>query len=280
MKFIYSLIRDSITLDFRTLLIKEWSLYKKIVFLFTKYRLLIKHFFRGFKLSEDFVYFNRKKIFYDSKYGLAGYQRINCSHRKFIKDIADINDANVIIDVGANVGFFSMLCRELFPKAKIYSFEPVPKTFSCIEKNFKDDKNTEVFNLAVSDHSGSGKMTFSEKNSAVSTLREDGNVDVEIITLDYFLKDKKLDKVDILKIDTEGFENFVLKGAENTLKKVKYIIMEVTIENNKNYTISSLFKLLSSENFDFQILGYRNFSNKGEGSVSTMDVILKNTTTN
>jgi len=280
MKFILSLITDSITLDFRTLLIKEWYLRKKIVFILTKYCLLIKHFFKKFKLGEDFVYFDGKKIFYDSKYGLAGYQGIICRHRRLIKDIADVKSAKVIVDVGANVGFFSMLCRELYPKASIYAFEPIPKTFSCLENNFKDDKNTEVFNLALSDNRGSGKMTFSEENSAVSSLSDKGNVGVEITTLDYFLKDKKLDMVDILKIDTEGFENFVLKGAENTLKKVKYIIMEVTIENNKNYTISSLFKLLSSENFDFQILGYRNFSNKGEGSVSTMDVILKNTTTN
>ena len=56
--------------------------------------------------------------------------------------------------------------------------------------------------------------------------------------------------------------------------------MEVTVENNKNYTISSLFKLLSSDNFDFQILGYRNFSNKGEGSLSIMDVILENVSLN
>jgi len=280
MKFILSLITDSITLDFRTLLIKEWSLRKKIVFIFTKYSLLIKHFFKKFKLGEDFVYFDGKKIFYDSKYGLAGYQRINCSHRKFIKDIADIKDAEVILDIGANVGFFSMLCRELYPKSKIYAFEPVPKTFSCLEKNFKDDKNTEVFNLALSDYRGTGKMTFSEENSAVSSLSEEGSVDVEITTLDYFLKDKKVDRVDILKIDTEGFENFVLKGGQESLKKVKYIIMEVTIENNKNYTISSLFKLLSSENFDFQILGYRNFSNKGEGSLSIMDVILENVSLN
>jgi len=276
MRFILSLITDSITLDFRTLLIKEWSLYKKIVFISTKYRLLIKHFFKKFKLGEDFVYFDRNKIFYDSKYGLAGYQRINCSHRKLIRDIAGIRDAKVILDVGANVGYFSMLGRELYPKAKIYAFEPVPKTFSCLEKNFKEDKNVKVFNLALSDHTGSGKMSFNEENSAVSSLNDEGNVDVEITTLDYFLKDKKVDKVDILKIDTEGFENFVLKGAEDILKNVKYILMEVTIENNKNYTISSLFKLLSSENFDFQILGFRNFSNKGEGRVDIMDVILEN----
>lgn len=276
MKFILSLITDSITLDFRTLLIKEWSLRKKISFVFTKYALLIKHFFQKFELSEDFVYFDEKKIFYDSRYGLAEYQGIVCRHRRLIKDMADVKSAKVVVDVGANVGFFSMLCRELYPKASIYAFEPIPKTFSCLKKNFKDDKNTEVFNLALSDHRGSGKMTFSEDNSAVSSLSEEGSVDVEITTLDYFLKDKKVDRVDILKIDTEGFENFVLKGGQESLKKVKYIIMEVTIENNKNYTISSLFKLLSSENFDFQILGYRNFSNKGEGPVSIMDVILEN----
>ncbi len=276
MKFIYSLIRDSITLDFRVLLIKEWSLRKKIVFILTKYFLLIKHFFKKFKLGEDFVYFDGRKVFYDSKYGLAGYQRINCSHRKLIKDIGNIKDAELILDIGANVGFFSKLCRELFPKAKIYAFEPVPKTFSCLESNFKDDKNTEVFNLALSDHLGSGKMTFSEESSAVSSLSEKGNVDVEITTLDYFVKDKNLDKVDILKVDTEGFESFVLEGAKNTLSKVKYIIMEVTLENNKNYTVSSLFKLLSSGNFDFQILGYRNFSNKSEGKTDALDVLLEN----
>jgi len=229
-----------------------------------------------FRLGDDFVYFDGKKIFYDSRYGLAGYQRVNCSHRKLIKDIADIKDAKVIIDVGANVGFFSMLCRELYSKSKIYAFEPVSKTFSCLEKNFKDDKNTEVINTALSDHQGSGKMTFREENSAVSSLSKEGNVDVEITTLDYFLKDNNINRVDILKIDTESFENYVLKGAEDTLKKVKYILMEVTIANNKNYTISSLFKLLSSENFNFQILGYRNFSNRGEGPVSIMDVILEN----
>lgn len=276
MRFILSLIKDSITLDFRTLLIKEWSLYKKIVFILTKYKLLIKHFFRKFELGEDFVHFEGKKIFYDSKYGLAGYQGISCRHRKLLKNIANIQNAEVILDVGANVGFFSMLCRELYPDSKIYAFEPVPKTFSCLEKNFKDDDKTKIFNLALSDYTGKGKMNFNEENSLISSLSNDGNVDVEITTLDYFCKDKKINKIDILKIDTEGFEDFVLKGAQNTLSKVKYIIMEITIENNKNYTVSSLFKLLSAENFDFQILGFRNFNNRGEGAVSIMDVILEN----
>jgi len=52
--------------------------------------------------------------------------------------------------------------------------------------------------------------------------------------------------------------------------------MEVTIKDNDNYTISSLFKLLSTEKYDFQIIGFRNFTNSGEGVISVMDVLLKN----
>ncbi len=276
MKFIFSLISDSITLDFRTLLIKEWSFRRKITFILTKYGLLIKHFFNKFNLGEDFVHFDGKKIFYDSRYGLAGYQGINCSHRKLIEDFADIKDAKVILDIGANVGFFSMLCRELYPKAKIYSFEPVPKTFSCLEKNFEEDKNTEVFNYAVGDKEGTLKMSFDKGNTAVSKVNEKGEIEVRSVMLDSFCKERNIESIDILKIDTETYENFVLSGAKDILKKVRYILMEVTVENNKNYTISSLFKILSTDDYDFQILGFRNFSGNKECTINVMDVLLKN----
>ena len=140
MKFILSLIKDSITLDFRTLLIKQQSLSKKIVFILTKYRLLIKHFYKKFKLDEDFVYFDGKKIFYDSKYGLAGYQRINCSHRKLIKDIACIKDAKVILDIGANVGFFQCCVENCTLKLRFILLNLFPKPFPVQRRILKMTK--------------------------------------------------------------------------------------------------------------------------------------------
>lgn len=276
MKFIFSLIKDSITLDFRTLKIKEWSFSKKFTFILTKYKLLIKHFFKKFKLGEDFVYFEGKKIFYDSKYGLAGYQRINCSHRKLIKDVANIENVQVILDVGANVGFFSMLCRELYPDSKIYAFEPVPKTFTCLKKNFKDDRSIVVNNVAILDSVGKAKMDFEDQNPAGASIKVDGAVEVSVNTLDSYCDNNKIKYIDILKIDVETSETFVLQGAQKILSITKYIYIEILIENNRNFTISQLFKLLYSEKFNFQILGIRNFTDSGEGSVWGMDVILKN----
>lgn len=276
MRFILSLLKDSLVLDFKTLGIKEWSLKNKFVFILKKNFLVIKHFIKKFNLGKDYINFNHRKIFYNSKYGLAGYQAIYCRERRLLRDIAKINKAKTVLDVGANVGYFSMLCRELYPKSKIYAFEPIPKTFDCLKKNFEKDMNTEVFNLAVGNKEGVLKMSFNEENSAVSTVDDKGDIKVKSVTLDSFCKERNIDSIDILKIDTETFESYVLSGARSILKGVKYILMEVTIENNKNYTISSLFKLLSTSDYNFQILGFRNFSNKGDGRIDVMDVILEN----
>jgi len=275
MNFILSLIRDSTTLDIRTFFIKDWSLSKKIKFLDKKYFLIIKHLFKEFELGKDSVVFAEKKIFYDSKYGLAGYQGILCRQRNLLIKIGKVSNASCIIDVGANVGFFSMLCRDLYPKSIIYSFEPIPNTFECLRKNFKGDKNTKVFNLALGDFPGEMKMSFDKDNSATSKIDDQGDISVKVDTLDNFRLKENIKSIDILKIDTETFENYVLLGAQNILNKVKYILMEVTIKDNDNYTISSLFKLLSTEKYDFQIIGFRNFTNSGEGVISVMDVLLR-----
>jgi FkbM family methyltransferase len=136
--------------------------------------------------------------------------------------------------------FFSKLCRDLFPKSKIFAFEPIPKIFQCLKNNFRDDKNTKVFNLAISDFNGSTKMDFNEQNSALSRISVDGNVDVNVKTLDSVVKENSIDHIDILKIDTETFEAHVLRGGSDSLSKTKYLFIEITMEDNDNYTISSL----------------------------------------
>jgi FkbM family methyltransferase len=272
----YSLIRDSISLDIRTVLIKEWSLKKKIIFLIKKYFLLVKHIFKKFKLGEDFIVFDENKIYYNSRFGLAGYQRTICSHGDMLRKYVKGNKADVVFDIGANVGYFSMLCKERYPDAEIYSFEPIDQTFNCLIKNFENDRNIHPFKLGIMDFNGKSKMNFDEQESATASINEEGDYEIEVIKLDDFCENHKIKKIDILKIDTEKFENFVLAGAQNILKNVHYIILEVTIENNENYTISSLFKLLCNKEFNFQMLGFRNFSNKSEGEAYALDVIFEN----
>jgi len=276
MKFILSLISDSITLDFITFLIKEWSPGKKIEFLFKKYLLIVKHFFKKFKLGKDFVYFCGDKVYYNSKYGLAGYQRTFCSHGDMLRNYVSSKEPKVIFDVGANVGYFSQLCRDFYPASEIYAFEPIPQTFDCLNKNLKDDDKNNLYNLGLMNFKGKSKMDFREQDSALSSMSSDGNTDVEITTLDIFCEEKGISKIDILKIDTETFENFVLEGASEVLSNVKYLVIEVTVEDNENYTVSSLFKLLSGQGFNFQLLWFRSFSAKAEGKAGAFDVLLEN----
>ena len=276
MKNMFWFVKQSIVLDLKFIKVSDWTFSKKMNFFILKYFLIFKHFFKKFELGKNFCKFGRKKIFYDSKYGIAGYQSLLCRHQNLIK-IAKISDAKTIIDIGANVGFFSKLCRDLFPDSKIYSIEPIPQTFYCLERNFKGDSLTKVFNLAISDFNGRSKMSFNEQDSAVSQFSDKGRVSVEVSKLDNFIEKNKIDKVDILKIDTETFEAHVLRGGSKTLEKTKYLFIEITMEeDNRNYTLSSLLKLLFSDNYNFQLVGFRNYADVSEGEMPIMDALFEN----
>jgi FkbM family methyltransferase len=238
--------------------------------------LICKYFIKKFKLGEDFCYFDNEKIYYDSRFGLAGYQRILSTHQYLI-ELAKIHNVTTVVDIGANVGFFSKLCRDIFPESKIFSFEPIPKTFKCLENNFKNDANTKVFSLAISDFNGEARMNFNEQDSAISQITDEGNIKILVRKLDDVVKENNIKSIDILKIDTETFEAHVLRGGSNSLNKTKYLFMEITMEeDNHNYTISSLLKLLSTESYDFQLVAFRNYSDVGEGCVPIMDALFVN----
>lgn len=270
------LVRKSLELDYKFFKVSGWKISKKLDFIVLKYFIIVKHLLKKFELGSDRVYFSKEKIYYDSKFGLAGYQSVLSRHQKMMQ-IARIENVQCVIDIGANVGFFSKLCRELYPQSAIYSFEPVSRIFECLALNFKNDVGTKCFELGMSDFCGSAKMKFDEGNSAVSMIDEKGDKDVKVVRLDDFISENKISSVDILKIDTETFEAHVLRGGANTLSKVKYIFLEITVENNGNYTFSSIMKLLCSKEFDFQLVAFRNYADKGEGEMPIMDILLKNT---
>jgi len=275
MKKMFWFIKQSIILDIKFLRVSRWGFLKKSNFLILKYFLIFKHLLKKFELGKDFCWFNNKKIYYDSRFGIAGYQSILSRHQNLIK-LAGIRNPGTIIDIGANVGFFSKLCRDLFPKSKVFSFEPIPKIFQCLKNNFKDDMNTKVFNLAISDFNGEAKMSFNEQDSAISQITDKGSVGVNVRRLDNVVRENNIDCIDILKIDTETFEAHVLKGGSDSLSKTKYLFIEITMEDNDNYTISSLLKLLSTENYDFQLVGFRNYNDTDEGLMPIMDSLFVN----
>ena len=148
------------------------------------------------------------------------------------------------VDVGAHKGEFLSYILTLNYK-KIYCFEPQKKIFKILYKNFKNKKNIKLFNLGLA-HKNSKIIFYENKLTSTSTFSRSKNTPFSKIKnfilnsknlyIDkYSINTRTLDEVFInkniynifLKIDVEGFELNVLKGAKKTLsKKVKYILIE------------------------------------------------------
>lgn len=281
----YWFIQKSIILDISFLRICSWSFENKMIFLFKKYYEISKYILRlkKFKLGNSYISLFGKKIFYDTQLGLAGYQSILTRHNHLLK-IAEIRNVKHVIDVGANVGFFSLLVRELFPKSIIYAIEPANQTYVALQLNFRNDKNIKLIKTAISNKKGHADLFFDPKLSAISSLKQEKDKiknsqvveRVETITLDSLLTSRKIPVVDILKIDVESFEKQVLQGAKETLRKTRYLFLEITIEGNSNYTFSEINSLLFSKDFNFQLVGFRNYADVGEGKLPLGDFLYKN----
>jgi FkbM family methyltransferase len=132
-----------------------------------------------------------------------------------------INKYENFIDIGAHLGFFTSLVAS--HKKKVFSFEPNPYCFEKIKKN----KYIKKYNIGLGDKNDSkilniinqpfvGGSTFSKAKSKIFC-----KVKSKIITLDQFSKKHKLQKKTLIKIDCESFENNVLKGGINYIKKYK-----------------------------------------------------------
>ena len=169
----------------------------------------------------------------------------------YINDyLSNKKDHGVIFDIGANVGIFSLDFGLKHKNFDYYLFEPVPTTYSMLLKNaelnmggnVKD--NYKPFNIGMSDESGSFDFYVPASNEAASLVANEdsfyrkradengfynGCDDIEKVlckveTVDGFVEAHGIKRLDFIKIDVEGNEKNVLKGAEESLKKYKPLV--------------------------------------------------------
>lgn len=193
--------------------------------------------------------------------------------KKFINKIN--KDLLFCIDIGANVGSYTeLLLSET--KAQIISFEPLPQAFNDLKKI--EEKNLDrlkVFNYAVGENNEFLELNYSNDKSEKASFTKDldklsfyefeknKKVKSEIITLDYFFNKNPYlfpKNIDLIKIDTEGFELEVIKGAKETIKKKlpKYIQIEFNWHQLfKGQTLYKFSEFLKDYEL-FQILPYGN----------------------
>ena len=151
----------------------------------------------------------------------------------------------LIADVGGGTATTASLFSKHFPNQDIYVFEPIKTNFQEIQKAAARTNRWQLVNKAVGSQVGTTEINISERITASSLLEMDSNIGgvygdllktqrketIEITTLDATLPSNK--PVDILKMDVQGFEMEVLKGAEKTLLRTKIIVLE--INNHDGY---------------------------------------------
>ena len=197
---------------------------------------------------------------------------------KFIKN-KNLNNIKIFFDVGGHKGESINFFLKDLNIENIYSFEASPVNFIHLKKKLpyflKKFSKTRIFieNIALGSEnkktklkqfSESSSSTFSEINENSSYFKKKykflnkkkkGNffydIEMTVVPLADYLLRKKLDKIDFLKIDTEGYELEVLKGLREKIKKVKIIFFEHHYDNmlKKNYKFRDINNLLKDNKF-------------------------------
>jgi len=150
----------------------------------------------------------------------------------FIADNLKEND--VFLDVGAHSGLYTIIAGlKTAPDGNVISFEPNPQNLKYLEQNIQLNNLTNILVIpkVVSDENGKASIFFSRDNTAYTSVlgHEKESANVESTTIDSILEKHAIKSVKILKIDTEGYDLKVLKGAQNTLTKTQYVIVEQNI---------------------------------------------------
>ena len=130
------------------------------------------------------------------------------------------------LDVGANVGAVALaLAKYAGPEGNIYAFEPGPPNQQRLRRNLALNptlaRRTEVLECGVGDRPGELWWAEEPGNPGNALLSEEGTHKIPVITLDAFLRERPLDRVDFVKIDVEGMELQVMHGARELLRKFR-----------------------------------------------------------
>jgi FkbM family methyltransferase len=167
----------------------------------------------------------------------AGKQGLTRAEEHFLYRNRGRFQDGVLLDIGANHGPNARFLNKLAPAARIFAFEPHPATFASLDFRMKGLPEVRTINKAVADKTGrlklydfrlaDGSTQASLSESAVALYSSDivGHT-VECTTIDEFMAESGLDRIDLLKIDTEGHDLSVLMGARKALQDRKIGVIQ------------------------------------------------------
>lgn len=223
------------------------KLIKKILFKLLPESAYLKLLHRSFYILYDLRFLKKNKSF-----------KYHYMVKKLIK-----ND-DVIIDIGANLGYFSKTFSRISPNGKVICVEPLPQYYSILCYFLKNRKNVEIHNIAFGKEAGEVTMILPKSNGMIRTglpyvsrseeSSEHPTQQVNIINPNSLLQD--LDKIDYIKCDVEGFEWVIFQELNALITMHEPIIqIEISVENRSK--MLPFFKDLNYVQFgiqDFQLV--------------------------
>ena len=201
-----------------------------------------------------------------------------------------VKEGDLVVDVGANVGTFSVfLSKEVGAKGRVHSFEPIRDTYWRLQENIALNRceNISPYCQAISNKKGTAIMNvFPEGHDAWNSFGKPkfdeivpiSTEKVAINTLDKFTKKANIKKIDFLKIDVEGYERDVLRGAKELLSnnRVKYLSFEISAIPLKGAgrTGAEVFDLLRE--YEYLAYEFNPDKNKFVGPIETSETFYQN----
>lgn len=209
---------------------------------------MIKDFFERIWLA-TFAYPHFRRLNYyllnltQKSIGINNYKSERTSGELFwVRYVLNIFKPKTIFDIGAHKGDYTKLFHENGYAEKIYLFEPHPQTFTTLKKQISENENVMIFNIGFSNRSGSSLIFDYNKDNAesgsshaslysevITDLHGTSNVSevvVQLTTLDSFVKENNIDRISLLKIDTEGNEYPILEGAKKLLEEGRIDLLQ------------------------------------------------------
>jgi FkbM family methyltransferase len=148
-----------------------------------------------------------------------------------------------VVDIGANTGQFAALVTTLLPKARVFSFEPIPECHAALVSRMRGHSRFKSFNVGLGEEDGSLQFQKNEFTASSSFLplakahrdafpfaSKTQSIDVQVRRLDSFENDLTIDGKLLVKIDTQGYELPVIKGGTHVLKKADMVIVEMSFD--------------------------------------------------
>lgn len=218
---------------------------------------------KSFKLK-SYGYQIENEIFWEGISG--GWEKESIKHW-----IKLCGHSDVILDIGANSGIYALVAKTVNPSAKVYAFEPVKRVYAKLNENISlNHFDIIAIEKAVSNNDGQATI-YDNLNEHIYSVTVNKNLflpttkvietPVETIKLDTFVKEYRLKKIDLIKIDVETHEAEVLEGFSEYLNKFRPTLLLEILEEDVAKRISDLIKNLGYLYFNIDEKGFTKQTN-------------------